>query len=121
MKKILFIDNSKPIRLLLYNLFKKDYDVVTVPDSATALYQISEVGKPDVIIIDPSEATNSKDYQFMQYIKNSIVFKHIPIVVLTKDAGNIESLVPKETISMYMEKPFDPVKLRGCIINLLAS
>lgn len=121
MKKILFIDNSKPIRLLLYNLFKKDYEVVTVPDSATALYHISEVGMPDVIIIDPSEATNSKDFMFMQYIKNSIVFRHIPIVVLTKDITNIELLVPKETISLYVEKPFDPMKLRGSISSLLAS
>jgi CheY-like chemotaxis protein len=121
MKQILFIDNSKPIRLLLHNLFKKDYAVITMPDCASALRHLAQVGIPDLIIIDPSDSKSSEDYMFIQYIKTSVVFRRIRIVVLTKDIANIESLLPESSISLYVEKPFDPIKFRGSISTLLAS
>lgn len=121
MKKILFIDNSKPVRLLLHNFFKKEYDVVTVPDSGAALRHISAVEMPDLIIIDPSESRVSTDYTFIRYIKKSILFRHIQIVVLTKDVANIEELLAGADVSLCIEKPFDPIKLRGSIQTLLAS
>lgn len=121
MKKILFIDNSKPVRLLLHNFFKKEYNVVTLPDSAAALHYVSAVEMPDLIIIDPAESRASNDYTFIRYIKKSAIFRDIQIIVLTKDVANIEELLSGSEVSLCVQKPFDPIKLRGTIQTVLAS
>jgi CheY-like chemotaxis protein len=123
MKKILFVDNSKPIRLLLHNLLKKDYDVHAAANSSEAFQHIFEIEMPDLIIIDPSENEKDKanDNMFIQFLKSSVLFQHIQIIVLSKDIATLEQHLHRKIVNLFVEKPFDPIKLRGSISALLAS
>lgn len=123
MKKILFVDNQKPIRLLLHNILKKDYIVHAAANSNEAIHHIFEIDMPDLIIIDPAdnEMDNANDKKFIEYVKSSVLFKHIQILVLSNDVASLEKQLQQQTINLLVAKPFDPIKLRGSISALLAS
>lgn len=52
MKKILVVDDEKPIsEIVKYNLVKEGYEVFTAYDGEEALEKVEEV-EPDLIILD---------------------------------------------------------------------
>ena len=104
-KRILVIDDQYSIREFLETLLEEYYDVTKAESAAEARLVLHE--SVDLIILDIM-MPNFDGYAFCKELKQSLVTKHIPVLVLTAkhlmtdlqpavDAGADE----------YLTKPFD--------------
>lgn len=110
-KKILAIDDSKAIRFLLQTVLGKDYQVVTAPDGCTAMYWLSKRNIPDLIIADP-QLTDMKDWEMIDELSTSVLYKNIPIMVISSLDKTVTKIKCEEYgIAEYFLKPFNPVYL----------
>lgn len=110
-KKILAIDDSKAIRFLLQTVLGKEHQVVTAPDGCTAMYWLSKQNIPDLIICDP-QLPDMKDWEFIEELSTSILYRSIPLVVISSIDKTETSLKCEEYgIAEYFMKPFNPVLL----------
>jgi DNA-binding response OmpR family regulator len=110
-KKILAIDDSKAIRFLLQTVLGKDYQVVTAPDGCTAMYWLSKRNIPDLIIADP-QLTDMKDWEMIEELSSSVLYKNIPVMVISSLDKNVTKIKCEEYgIVEYFLKPFNPVFL----------
>ena len=110
-KTILAIDDSKAIRFLLQTVLGKDCQVVTAPDGCTAMYWLSKRNMPDLIITDP-HLPDMKDWELIEELSSSILYKHIPIMVISSlDKVETKTKCEEYGIVEYFLKPFNPVFL----------
>jgi DNA-binding response OmpR family regulator len=120
-KKILAIDDSKAIRFLLQTVLGKDYQVVTAPDGCTAMYWLSKRNIPDLIIADP-QLTDMKDWELIDELSDSVIYRNIPIMVISSLDKNITKIKCEEYgIAEYFLKPFNPVFLLESVKRITAK
>jgi two-component system, chemotaxis family, chemotaxis protein CheY len=120
-RKILAIDDSKAIRFLLQTVLGKDYQVVTAPDGCSAMYWLSQRNMPDLIITD-AQLPDMNDWELVEQLKTSGLYRDIPIVVLS-------SLDPVETADKCIEfdivkafnKPFNPMDLLETVNKICSN
>ena len=114
-KKILAIDDSKAIRFLLQTVLGKEHQVVTAPDGCTAMYWLSKRNIPDLIICDP-QVPDMKDWEMIDELRSSILYRSIPIMVISSLDKNETNLKCEQYgIVEYFMKPFNPVILSESI------
>jgi DNA-binding response OmpR family regulator len=117
-KKILAIDDSKAIRFLLQTVLGKDYQVVTAPDGCTAMYWLSKRNIPDLIIADP-QLTDMKDWEMIEELSSSVLYKNIPVMVISSLDKNVTKLKCEEYgIDEYFLKPFNPVHILDSVSRI---
>lgn len=111
-KHLLAIDDSKPIRFLLHTVFKKDYQVTTVPDGYSALYFLqNQSNHPDLIIVD-AELPDMQQWEFLEHLTSSSLYNHIPFIVLSNlDEENTKMNCIRLGALDYFKKPFNPVEM----------
>jgi two-component system, chemotaxis family, chemotaxis protein CheY len=110
-KKILAIDDSKAIRFLLQTVLGKDHQVVTAPDGCSAMYWLSKRNIPDLIICDP-QLPDMKDWELIEELKSSILYRSIPLLVISSlDKADTSVKCEQYGIAEYFMKPFNPVIL----------
>ena|SRR5690349_4487076 len=120
-KKILAIDDSKAIRFLLQTVLGKDYQVVTAPDGCTAMYWLSKHNMPDLIICDP-QMPDMKDWELIEELSTSILYRNIPMVVISSLDKNIVKIKCEEFgVADHFLKPFNPVTLLENVNNLISK
>lgn len=111
-KHILAIDDSKAIRFLLHTIFKKDYQVTTVPDGYSALYFLQQQSSlPDLIIVD-AELPDMQQWEFIEHLTSSTLYNNIPFIVLS-NLEEEETKVHSTRLGalQYFKKPFNPVDM----------
>lgn len=111
-KKVLIIDDSMPIRILLEAIFKKEYSVVSAPDGLAAMAWLSKGNMADLIVTDLA-MPNINGWELLEYLSESHLYKNIPVVVLS---GNINDHLETVTdlyhnVHDVIRKPFNPVEL----------
>ncbi len=117
-KKILAIDDSKAIRFLLQTVLGKEYEVITAPDGCSAMYWLSKNNIPDLIICDP-QLPDMKDWELIEELSNSIIYRSIPLVVISSMDKDITKIKCDEFgVADHFTKPFNPVTLSESINNL---
>jgi CheY-like chemotaxis protein len=110
-KSILAIDDSKAIRFLLQTVLGKDHQVVTAPDGSSAMYWLSKTKIPDLIITDP-QMPDMKDWELIDELSSSILYRNIPIVVISSlDPEVTRKKCEEYGVAAYFFKPFNPVAL----------
>ncbi len=117
-KKILAIDDSKPIRFLLQTIFKKDYQVITVPDGYSALYYLQS-NQPDLIIVN-AELPDMDNWEFIEHLKSSCLYNNIPVIVfsnINKEETNLNCI--RLGIVDRFNKPFNPVQMIQSVNSIL--
>lgn len=120
-KKILAIDDSKAIRFLLQTVLGKDYQVITAPDGCTAMYWLSKRNMPDLIICDP-QMPDMKDWELIEELSTSILYRNIPMVVISSLDKSIVKIKCEEIgVADHFLKPFNPVTLLESINNLISK
>ena len=86
--KVMVIDDSKTIRRTAETLLKKEgFEVITATDGFEALSLIAD-HQPDLILLDIM-MPRLDGYQTCALIKHHRVFRHTPVVMLSRDRKSV--------------------------------
>jgi ligand-binding sensor domain-containing protein/signal transduction histidine kinase/DNA-binding response OmpR family regulator len=117
-KKMHIIDDNPDLRLVIKNMFDKDF---TVTESVNGLQAIEKVKDelPDIIISD-IRMPKMDGNQFCKLVKNDFLTAHIPVVLLTAKAGDKNEIIGYNTgADAYITKPFSPDKLKSLVYSIM--
>jgi DNA-binding response OmpR family regulator len=116
MKKILVIDDNKPMRMIISAPLKQNYEVITQPNGHEAYFwMIQERIIPDLITCD-IENSPINGYEFLEMIRSSGFFCDIPIIVISGcEAPRDRVKSYKLGAQDYLHKPFNPEVLIALI------
>lgn len=115
---LLIIDDDEVMVLLLKKLFEKKYIVYTACDGVEAIDHLSRGVYPDLIITDIC-MENIDGYQLIKHLSTSVVYKHIPVIVLS---GSNNAVLPHHSLlSRMLNKPFDPLQLQDLVETSILS
>ena len=118
-KQILAVDDSKAIRFLLQTVLGKTYQVITVPDGCSAMHWLSRRNFPNLIIADP-QLPDLENWELIQQLKTSGIYKNIPGMVLSGLGVNeTEEKCRSFEVQNYFMKPFNPVDLVNAVQQLI--
>ncbi|QZT37903.1 response regulator [Halosquirtibacter xylanolyticus] len=119
-QKLLIVEDSKEIQVLLTSTLNESYDIDIANDGLEALQYIKEE-EPDLIISDVM-MPNMNGIELCSKLKGSIETCHIPIIILTALTSNEDEIESyKCGADSYIEKPFDIQILKSKISNLITS
>ncbi|MDQ0271937.1 response regulator YycF [Cytobacillus purgationiresistens] len=107
-KKILVVDDEKPIAdILQFNLNKEGYDVTCVYDGVTALEKVEEI-KPDLILLDIM-LPQKDGIEVCREVRKKY---DMPIIMLTAKDSEIDKVLGLELgADDYVTKPFSTREL----------
>ena len=116
MKKILVVDDEKPISdIIKFNMVKEGYEVVTAFDGRQALEQF-EVEKPDILILDLM-LPELDGLEVARTIRKS---SNVPIIVLSAKDSEFDKVIGLEIgADDYVTKPFSNRELQARVKALL--
>ena len=108
--KILIVDDSKVIILLIKSVLDEDYHTVTASDGLQAI-EVNKKEKPDLILMDV-EMPNMDGYEACKIIKEQSKNTFTPIIFITSknDLQSIKTGL-KAGSEDYLTKPFEPEEL----------
>jgi CheY-like chemotaxis protein len=116
---ILAVDDSKAMRYLLQTVLGKKYQVVTAPDASSAMYWLSQKNFPDVILAN-AQLRDTGDWEFVDYLKSSFLYKDIPAVILSSlDKEEVQERCSQFKVEQFFLKPFNPVSLVETVDKLV--
>lgn len=119
MKTILVVEDDKPLSWLISKILSEKFRIVSFNNSVDAWYWMTEGNTPDMVITDINMAVID-GLEFLENIKSSSLFKHLPVAVLS---GNPDPEKRKQSLKLgataYIEKPFEPKSLLQQINDLL--
>ena len=103
MKKILVVDDERPISdIIKFNLTKEGYEVVTAFDGREALEQF-EAKKPDLVILD----LMLPELDGLEVAKEIRKTSHTPIIMLSAKDSEFDKVIGLEIgADDYVTKPF---------------
>ena len=103
MKKILIVDDEKPISdIIKFNLTKEGYDVVTAFDGNEAL-EVFNQESPDLLILDLM-LPEKDGLEVAREIRKT---SHVPIIMLSAKDSEIDKVIGLEIgADDYVTKPF---------------
>jgi two-component system chemotaxis response regulator CheY len=118
-KTILTLEDSQALNFVLNTVLEKDYEVASVNNYTEAFDYLQSSLSNDLMIINIPD-TDSDNFQFLEHISTSYMFRNIPKVVISK--SNDESLKKKSAelgAALFLTKPFDPVYLSDKVQDLI--
>lgn len=103
MKKILIVDDEKPISdIIKFNLTKEGYETVTAYDGRTAL-TLFEEEQPDLVILD----LMLPELDGLEVAKHIRKTSHLPIIMLSAKDSEFDKVIGLEIgADDYVTKPF---------------
>lgn len=103
MKKILIVDDEKPISdIIKFNLTKEGYETVTAFDGREAIAKFEEEN-PDLIILD----LMLPEFDGLEVAKEVRKTSHIPIIMLSAKDSEFDKVIGLEIgADDYVTKPF---------------
>ncbi|MET3558627.1 two-component system response regulator VicR [Streptococcus rupicaprae] len=116
MKKILIVDDEKPISdIIKFNMTREGYEVVTAFDGREALAQF-EAEKPDILILD----LMLPELDGLEVAKTIRKTSNVPIIVLSAKDSEFDKVIGLEIgADDYVTKPFSNRELQARVKALL--
>ncbi|MGT2846232.1 response regulator YycF [Streptococcus massiliensis] len=116
MKKILVVDDEKPISdIIKFNMVKEGYEVVTAFDGREALEQF-EAEKPDILILD----LMLPELDGLEVARTIRKTSNVPIIVLSAKDSEFDKVIGLEIgADDYVTKPFSNRELQARVKALL--
>jgi two-component system, OmpR family, alkaline phosphatase synthesis response regulator PhoP len=117
-KKILAIDDSEDIRMLLRHILKEDYELVT---EATGEYGLKSalVYKPDLIILDLG-LPEMDGFELCNRFRSLPDLEEVPIIILSGQKGpEVHTKAYTLGADNFVEKPFNHDELLALIKSKL--
>lgn len=118
-KKILLVDDEKDlVETVALRLQANGYEVIPAYDGEEAFKRAKEA-KPDLIILDLM-LPKMDGYKVCGLLKSDSRHKHIPILIFTARAQEIDRKMAEEAgADAYFIKPFEPKALLDKIKELI--
>ncbi|HAW50680.1 TPA: two-component system response regulator [bacterium] len=119
MKKILLVEDEEDlVETGSFFLQSAGYDVCVARDGLSAMEAIYDK-KPDLIVLDIA-LPEMDGYQVCRMVKNSPLYKDIPIIMLTAKTLKADKFRGIETgADKYITKPYSPEELLSTVSELL--
>lgn len=118
-KKVLIIDDSRPIRLLLEAVFSREFTVISAEDGLAAMSWLSGGNTADLIITD-LQMPHIDGWELVQFLSGSHLYRDIPVIVLSAVLNPSDGGIGHcSNVRAFVTKPFDPVKLVELAHNIL--
>ena len=116
MKKILVVDDEKPISdIIKFNMAKEGYEVLTAFDGKEAL-EMFEAEQPDILILD----LMLPEVDGLEVARTIRKTSNVPIIVLSAKDSEFDKVIGLEIgADDYVTKPFSPLILVKRIENIL--
>jgi len=120
-KKLLTIDDSKAVRMIIKKAFK-DFDI-EIPEATNGVEGLAAASResPDIILLDITMPVMD-GIEMLTKLKADSALKHIPVIMLTAEAGKETVLkIAKIGIRDYIVKPFSEdtlIEKVGRVIDL---
>ena len=116
MKKILVVDDEKPISdIIKFNMVKEGYEVVTAFDGREAL-EMFEAERPDILILD----LMLPEMDGLEVARTIRKTSNVPIIVLSAKDSEFDKVIGLELgADDYVIKPFRNMELLSRIKNVL--
>lgn len=118
-QQLLILDSNEMMRSFLSYYYQKHFETRAVASASAAWSCLDQAYYPDLIIMD-IDLSNGDGVGFLKQLKESILFKDIPVVVLSsisKSNKRLECLLAGA--ADYVTKPFNPKELEVRIHNHL--
>lgn len=117
-KKILIIDDNNEFRRLTKTILMSKYEVETAINGIEAFSLLQNGYIPDLIVTDlMMPGMGGKG--FVEQLKISGAFQHIPVIVLSSiDKSDEKIQLLQLGASDYLEKPYNPSELLIRIENI---
>lgn len=113
--KMLHVEDSAQIRLLVSIYLKNEFDVESVENGEVALRQ-AESKQYDFILMDINLGRGIDGFDVIGKIRDLENYKSTPIIALTtNDYPNVREACLKTRVNAYIQKPFDKSYLLGTI------
>ncbi|MBQ8774181.1 MAG: response regulator, partial [Muribaculaceae bacterium] len=117
---LLIVEDNSNLSQFLYEIFYKNYNVLTAENGKEAIETISN-HDIDCIISDIM-MPEMDGFELCKYIKSNISTSHVPIVLLSAKNDEKDVLEGMECgADSYIQKPFDPLTLLLQIKNILSN
>lgn len=116
MKKILVVDDEKPISdIIKFNMVKEGYEVVTAFDGHEAL-EMFEAERPDILILD----LMLPEMDGLEVARTIRKTSNVPIIVLSAKDSEFDKVIGLEIgADDYMTKPFSNRELQARVKAIL--
>ena len=116
MKKILVVDDEKPISdIIKFNMVKEGYEVVTAFNGREAL-EMFEAERPDILILD----LMLPELDGLEVARTIRKTSNVPIIVLSAQDSEFDKVIGLEIgADDYMTKPFSNRELQARVKAIL--
>ena len=116
MKRILIVDDEKPISdIIKFNMTKEGYEVVTAFNGREAI-ELFEAEKPDIIILD----LMLPEIDGLEVAKTIRKTSSVPIIMLSSKDSDFDKVIGLELgADDYVTKPFSNRELQARVKALL--
>ncbi|WP_117282946.1 response regulator YycF [Streptococcus intermedius] len=116
MKKILVVDDEKPISdIIKFNMVKEGYEVVTAFDGRESL-ELFEAERPDILILD----LMLPEIDGLEVARTIRKTSNVPIIVLSAKDSEFDKVIGLEIgADDYMTKPFSNRELQARVKAIL--
>ena len=120
MYAILVVEDNVELLMLIKHLLSRKYRVETARNGGEAV-EVIEKSEIDLIISDVMMPVMD-GYELVKYVKNSVDYSHLPVILLTAKAQESDKMDALTVgADEYMTKPFKMKELQLRIDNLIAN
>ena len=120
-KKILILDDKETIAKVLSIYLMSDYEVQWLPDGLQGVKWLQAGNTPDLIISD-IRMPGMRGDDFLEWIKQNELFRHIPVIMLSSEDSTSERIRLLEIgAEDYIVKPFNPMELKIRVKKILPN
>ncbi|MDM1712496.1 response regulator [Pseudomonas sp. 165] len=117
---VLVVDDSRPYRAQLERIFTGfGYTVTTAVDGQDALHKLSQMDKPDLMLVDV-EMPNMNGFEFTEAVRKISEYDDTPIIMITTRTG-LEEKAIRAGVTRYLLKPCDAESLQQAVNQINAQ
>lgn len=118
-KDILIVDDKPTIAKVVSVYLAQDFNFTYFDSPIKAITWLHEGHMPHLIITDlRMPEMNGSD--FLKYIKNNELFRHIPVIILSSEDSSSERIrLLSSGADDYIVKPFNPLELKIRVNKIL--